>query len=385
MTALDLIAPNARNTRGRVPVFLPQLNGEDIDIQVHEMSVSCAEGRHDSVTLRAQSTELEDTDGMVNSPFSFRFGSAPRTEYFYGYVTDVKEEQGSQGALTFTLTLLGTTKVMVEGTPHFWSNKSATSAISDVVNKNRLGWAGHDHTHLWHALAQTQESDWTFVTSLAHTIGFVIFYRYGVVLSYDPVRMFNQFEAYATLSSSGDTSDERNLLMFEPTEYSEVLEQSLGRRYGYFTSHGDVQVIQQSGDYMGYLFDPTILVRDQDEAQVYIEAADRRFDGWKQHAIARIWGDADILPGHVVNVRTTNRRFLRDKYDGKWMVRATEQQADRQQYQTMLYLMRPDTTVASTGSFRPFWVESNRAKPIVTLNEGVWVSSWNDRTVASVL
>jgi hypothetical protein len=55
---------------------------------------------------------------------------------------------------------------------------------------------------------------------------------------------------------------------------------------------------------------------------------------------------------------------------------------DRQQYQTMLYLVRPASTAAvSTSSYTPFWRANDisAAKPFVSINEGQWLSSKADR------
>ena len=120
-------------------------------------------------------------------------------------------------------------------------------------------------------------------------------------------------------------------------------------------------------------------------------------DRWKQYAIARIWGDADIYPGMCVEVITTNKAYLRTKYDGKWMVRQTSHNMDRQSYQTLLSLARPSGTAqVTTPSYVPFWQEpaNSRPKPYLTLvstdtsnmsststsdGDAQWVSTWSDR------
>ena len=107
---------------------------------------------------------------------------------------DVKEDkaQGGTVSLSFTMSVLGPTKVMFEGTPKFWSNKSVPSAVRDLAAKNQLGYTGHDHIHLWSALAQTRESDCTIILAFAKRIGWQIYNRYGVVMCYDPVKLFNE-------------------------------------------------------------------------------------------------------------------------------------------------------------------------------------------------
>ena len=402
----ELLSPQAaaRNTRGRTPVWTPMINGEEFDVTVSSIEVAMMEGGHDSFTLSCQSTTLTDTEGLIDSALEFRFGTSPRIEKFHGYITDVSEDSASQGALSFTLTVLGATKRMFEGYPRFWSNKSVTSAVRDLVNKNMLGYHGSEQTYLWKTLAQTTESDWSFINRLAKRIGHAIFNRYGVVGCYDPNWLFTTSGIYCNLtaSDSRDLTTDRILIEFSPAEQSEALQQNLGVKYGYFTSSDQVQIGTQPGKFKGYIFSTDSLVRDQDEAAQYLTGLDTSMHDWKQAAVARVYGDADIFPGMCVNVITTNRRYLRDKYDGKWLVRVVSHKADKQSFQTQMYLTRPSSQAGvQAPPYLPFWqIGSTRAKPTLSLDTTislstddtasfgpgyVWTSSWNDRSLRSIL
>ncbi len=412
MSSVDLLTPQsqARNTRGRAPVWTPLINGEDFEVTVTSAEVALMEGGHDSFTLSCQSTVLTTTEGLIDSCLEFRFGTSPRIERFQGYITDVTEDSSSQGALSFTLTVLGATKRMFEGYPRFWSNKNITSAVRDLSHKNMLGYHGTEDTYLWKALAQTTESDWTFVNKLATRIGYTIFNRYGVVMCHDPNFLFRESGVYCNLvaSDNRDLTTDRVLIEFTPAEQSDALQENLGVKYGYFTSGEQVQIATQPGDFRGYVFSTDALVRDQDEAAQYVQGLERSMGDWKQAAVARIYGDADIYPGMCVNIITTNRRYLRDKYDGKWLVRVVSHKADKQTFQTQMYLTRPSSQAGvAIPPYLPFWqIGSNKAKPYLTLDaEGTlsasdstftegdapigpgfrWVSSWNDRSLRSIL
>ena len=116
---------------------------------------------------------------------------------------------------------------------------------------------------------------------------------------------------------------------------------NLGSKFGFFNTSNEVQMLSQSGDFAGFVFESTQLIRDQEEAQTYLKAFDTRADGWAESGVARIWGDADLWPGMCVQVLTSSKRYYTPKGDGKWFVRAVGHQADRQQYQTILFLTRP--------------------------------------------
>lgn len=389
MTSLD---PNAggsagRSMRGRVPVFNPLLNGETFDITPRSIQLVTAEGQHDSGTLAVISTTLENTDGILDSPISFFFGAPPRTELFQGYVVEVTDTQGSAGSLAFNIQVLGPSKVMYEGKPRFWQNRTATGVISDLVNNSGLGFGGHTHSHIWGALGQTDDSDWEMVTSCAKRVGWNVITRYGIVQTLDPLKVYRESTPYCRLVSGlseiGQPSD-RNLIEFSSQKLSAMIKQNLGSKFGYFTTGNEAQTITQTGDFAGFLFESTQLIRDQEEAKVYMDAYSTRNDGWADTAVARIWGDADLWPGMCVEVITTSRKYFIPESDGKWYVRSVGHNADSQQFQTMLFLTRPSSTPTPgyvEQSYKPFWEQETPAKgrPSLTLDDkSRWISSWND-------
>jgi hypothetical protein len=378
------------------------LNGDTFDVLAQSAQFTLSEGQHDQAVITVSSPTLTTTEGLTDQPISFRWGVTPRIEQFNGYIMDVKEStaEGSTVSLSFTMSVLGATKAMFDGTPNFWTNKAIPSAVRDLAAKNQLGYAGHDHTYLWQALAQTSESDWAFVTNLVKRIGWQITNRYGVVMCHDPVKLFTESGMFTRLVMGGATGlnlqADRILLDFQPIEEADIINTNLGVQYGYFTSSGSPQIGKQPGDFRGYVFGADTVVADQEAAQQYTNAGNTDMDRWKQYALARIWGDADIYPGMCVEVVTTNKAYLRTKYDGKWLVRSTSHQMDRQQYQTMLSLARPSAAKPVINpSYTPFWQDPSnqgRAKPYLSLvltstSDQVpqWVSTWSDRRVGSLL
>jgi hypothetical protein len=389
-TALDPSA-SARLTRGRTPVSSVIVKGDSLDVTVNELRVNYAEGQHDTATMSCISTTMENTEGLLDAPIQFYFGIAPRSGIFYGYITDLTNEQKAQGQLSFSLSMMGPTKQMFEGKPRFWSNKTASAAISNLVNLNALGYTGTSHPYAWRSFAQTEESDWSMIHRLAARIGFVLYSRFGVILAYDPTEHFKMCAPYCRLvSQSGidaaDTPNDRTLIEFNATASADILVENLGKKFGYFTSDNEVQIRQQTGEFKGFVFESSMPIVNQDEAAAMVAAADISISNWRNHATARMWGDADIYPGQCVEVKTVQAgRYV--KTDGKWLVRLVSHQADRQSYQTLLTLSRPDTwSISLSNSYRPFWEEdmsNNRARPYLYLDaNNRWVSSWTNPTAA---
>jgi hypothetical protein len=397
-TAVDPSAGQARSTRGRVPLYTPLLNDKAFDISVTQWTLSCSEGQHDEASISCVSTSLENTDGILDSAISFYYGAPPRTERFHGYVTNVTGVQKAQGQLSFSMTLLGASKMMFEGKPRFWRAKSASSVIYDLVNNSGLGFGGHTNSYLWKSLAQTDESDWEMVKEMASLLGWSIFYRYGVILLYDPVKYFKEAGTYTRLVSGLNDlgSTDRNLIEFSSEEVSGVIQDNMGVKYGYFTTDNKVQIFEQTGEFKGFLFDTDRIARDQTEAEMFMEAVQVRTDGWGEAGTARIWGDADLWPGQLVEVVTSTSHIFQPKGDGRWMVRAVGHQADNQSYQTILLLTRPSASVltgtrpygSNTTQYRPFWEDESptKSRPFLSLNvDNQWTSSWADRSMRGLL
>ena len=395
MSMTDLVAsPSYRATRGRVPVFRPLLNGEEFDIVVLEAIILLGVNAHEMATLKCTSPTLTSTEGMLNSTISFFYGQAPRTELFQGYIINVEMSSGGEAALSFGLIVLGPTKVLQTGQPRYWTNKTVPSAMRDIVNFNLLGITAHTEPFVWTSLAQTDESDLAMLRKLSNRLGWAIFSRYGVVLCWDPLKLFTEQGSYATLMSSQDqdfdASAERRLIDFTPQEASEENPDSMGKQIAYFDDN-QVQVVKESGPHARHKFVSNFVIRSAEEAKIYVNASEAE-ESWKQKATARIWGDADIYPGMSVDVITANPTYYRSKFDGRWLVVKTQHKMDTSQFQTQLSLIRPDNKASIRHDpYESFWGIAGKPKPSLSLQEDTavsttrrWVSSWADPTVRSI-
>jgi hypothetical protein len=390
MTMTDLLpSVTARSTRGRVPIFRPLLNGEEFLVSFTGAKVICAIGSHDTASLSCKSSELTTTDGLLNKPLSFLYGQAPRTETFCGYIVDVGETQAGQGNITFDIQVFGVTQPMQVGQPRFWVNRTIPSALESVVSSHKLGFHYHNHDFTWRALAQTSESDWSLGNTLVNRLNWGLFNRYGVVMCYDPLKLLQDQGVYASLVSGKDQDfdpiADRRLIEFNPTETSDLVPKTLGHKLAYFTDSGQVQIVKEIGSFQKYTFSSSKVIRNAEEANLYVDTRSE-IDSWKQSALARMWGDADIYPGMCVEVTTSNARYLRQKFDGRWLVVGTTHSMDAQQYQTMLALRRPGgSTVVTQSPYQSFWTAAQRPRPTLSIVNDEWVSSWANPYVGSVL
>lgn len=389
---------NASQTRGITPVYRLTLNGEPLDMVVSEAKMTMSEYQHDMVTLSGSSPTLTSLDKMPGAVVSFYYGLSPRTEIFNGYVVNVADDQNSQGvgALTFTLNILGATKAMQTGLPRFWTNRSIPSAVEMLVNLNLLGVTSHDQPFLWQTLAQTDETDWKRVCDFAKRIGWAVYNRYGVVMLWNPLQLFTDNGPVTNLIASsyqGVSFDdmERTLVEFTPAEDSTPSYQNTGAKIAYF-DHDNVQVFTQQGDYTLYHFMTDIIIRSTAEATIFANTHDTLSGEWKQQATARVLGNATLFPGMCVDISTSNPKYFRDRYNGRWLIRGVSHQMDKQGFQTQLVVARPDSsTRISGGPYVTFWNNLGKAKPSLILTAAPapetgsqWVSSWTDPRYRSI-
>lgn len=378
-----------RATRGRVPVFRPQMNGEDFPVTVQEAGFILSEGSHDAASLKCTSTELTTTDGLLDSTIAFYYGQAPRTELFTGYITSIEESKVGQGNISFTIDILGATQPMQVGRPRLWARITAPSAVQNLAYANGLGFYGSDDSFLWPSIGQSSESDWTMANNITGRLGWSLFSRYGVIMPLNPLDLHANQGAYATLMSSQDQEFDptaaRRLIEFSPKEVSESVPLSYGSQIAYFTDTNEVQVTQEIGTFKAYKFVTGFYVGGVEEANVYANAPKSKISEWKQFAQARIWGDCDIYPGMCVDVITTNTRFVRQKFDGRWLVRGVTHQMDTKQFQTMLVLARPSNTVQVTQDpYQSFWQRAGKSRPTLSIQNKVWMSSWTNPQAVAV-
>jgi hypothetical protein len=416
----DLISggpKSGRATRGRTPIYRILLAGDPLDVTVQDATVTMGENMHDTVSMTVTSTTRTNTEGLLEQPISFLYGTAPHTEVFCGYVTEVAEQQNETGVLTWAMGIVGPTKQMQSGNPRFWVNRTIPSAVETLSAISYLGFTGHAHTHLWPALAQTEGSDWQMATSLATRLGWSVFNRYGVVMLHDPMQLFVNEGSAATLISESYTlakstlDEERSLLEFEPSEAAESSSEQRGHKVAYFND-GTIQVAMQKGEHSDYRFLTEFVIRNAEEATVYVNSDISDSSNWAQQAKARIMGNASLFPGMSVEILTTQRNYFPGKFNGRWFVRGVQHKMNRQDFQSNLILARPDgKTPVSQGAYTPFWQSLTRPRPTLSLTQtmtlptslhsvgltpvprltevpvtdaGVWYSSWNNSNVRSV-
>jgi hypothetical protein len=392
LEVLGAASATGKTTYGRTPIYQMRISGSALEVNVQSATINMGEDMHDTITMTVSSADRTTTEGLVDQTISFLYGNSGKTEVFSGFITEVAEQQNSTGVLTWSMSIVGPTKPMQTGVPRFWTNRSIPSAIESLAYWSYLGYYGHDHTFIWKTLAQTDISDWKMAVSLARRLGWAVYNRYGVVMLLDPLQLFLNQGAVATLISETYTlaknsfNDERTLLEFSPQEESETSPSQMGIKAAYFNAD-TVQVAMQQGVHTNYRFVNNFVIRGPEEAALYVDAIAHDSSNWRHTATARIMGNAALFPGMSVDVLTKSSGVAAGKFNGRWLIRSVQHKMDKQSFQSNLTMARPEGKMMTySGGYSPFWGSTTRPRPTLTYmaETGSWMSSWTNSIAREV-
>jgi hypothetical protein len=374
----------ALNSIQQILITDVEIKGELLNLtssELKQVRMSNAENKHESVVITTQLTKAQ-IDRYVGAPITFHYGPRFSGSTFYGYVITINPNQDYQQDTIVDITCFGSTWPMQSGQPRFFLNSKASDVVANIVNSHSLGCQVEDDPYRWPALAQTDESDWEFIQTLAMRHGFAIYIYNGVVRMLNPKRVLNQSEVRQRYIRSDDVLDpSRQLLDFNATTQSLRIRDNVKPSFGYFD--GVVPRLSQPLTVSPYRMSNDTPVKDKGMSDAYSEAWERRIDFWNQQATARINGNANIIPGVNISVQLSNNPSGRNEHDGVWFVRGVEHSFTNNSFQTSLDLAR-DTigisprntdyrgTLSSTTQGSPKMQSVTRGNP----PKKYWASSW---------
>jgi len=374
----------ALNSLQQILITDVEIKGELINLtssELKQVRMSNAENKHETAILTTQLTKAQ-IDRFVGEPITFRYGPRFSGGTFYGYVITINPNQDYQQDTIVDIACFGTTWPMQSGQPRFFPKRTASSVFAEIVSSHNLGCQVEDNTYVWPALAQTTESDWEFVQTLATRLGYSIYINNGVVRMLNPKRVLAESEVSQRYIRSDDVLDpSRQLLDFNPTTQSLRIRDNVKPSFGYFD--GQVPRLSQPLGIFPYRMSTDTPVKDRDMAQIYSDAWERRVDFWNHQATARINGNARITPGVNISVQISGNPTGRNEYDGVWFVRGVEHSFTNNSFQTALDLTRDTlSTTFSNTDYRPTlsgtiqgsprMVKTVRGNPPKTYWESTW-------------
>ncbi len=361
-----------------------EIKGELLNLtssELKQVRMSNAENKHEAAVITTQLTKAQ-IDRYIGEPITFRYGPRFSGGTFYGYVITINPNQDYQQDTIVDITCLGTTWPMQSGQPRFFSNRTASSVFAEIVGVHNLGCQLDDQPYIWPALAQTSESDWEFLQTLATRLGYAIYVYNGVVRLVNPLRVLAESEIYQRYIRSDDVLDpSRQLLDFNPTTQSLRIRDNVKPSFGYFD--GQVARLTQPLTTTPYRMSTSTPIKDREMAQVYSDSWERRVDFWNQQATARINGSAKITPGVNISVQISGNPSGRNEYDGTWFVRGVEHSFTNNSFQTALDLARDTISTKSNNTdYRDSFSRADQGSPrIVKALRGspaktYWESTW---------
>lgn len=350
--------------------------------EVRRAVIENLEGKHEMAVVTTQLTKRQITD-FVDKPVSFTYGPKTGSTTFYGYVVTINPSREYQVDTVVDITCMGMTWPMQNGTPKFVRSITAPDMFAAMVTRARpdispgygLGAQVDTHPYTWPVLAQSDESDWEFLLTLAHRIGYAVYNYQGVVRLVRPLRIITETPVFASFIKGDEVLDPtRTLLSWEASTQSMKLRQNIRPSFGFFDGDG-VAVSEELA--RPYRLRTDTPIKDRPMATVYSSAWADRIDFWNNQATARINGNARIVPGVNIAVQVSGVPNGRNEYDGVWLVRGVKHSLTHNSFQTYLDLARDTSRSPINTNDRWFW-NVDRGAPRITLepNTRRWQSSW---------
>lgn len=398
--------------------------------EVQQVTVANVEGQHEAAVITTQLTKTQITE-FVDKIVSFTYGPRTNSNVFYGYVVTINPNRDYQVDTIVDITCMGVTWPMQNGTPKFVRNISGPDMFAaivtggfrqDVSTGYNLGAQVDRHPYTWPVLAQSDESDWEFLLTLAHRTGYAVYNYRGVVRLVRPLRILNETPVFASFIKGDEVLDPtRTLLEWEASTQSLNLRQNVKPSFGFFDgdtasttqtglnpwftpefppefplpvghlrvghSNKDLDKVSPTRTSKSNILSPYRMrtdtpIKDRQMGDVYSTAWSDRIDFWNNQATARINGNARIVPGVNISVQVSGVPNGRNEYDGVWMVRGVRHSMTHNSFQTYLDLARDTTKMSVNTNDQWFW-DVPLGAPQVLLDPvtGRWKSSWGAQPV----
>jgi len=329
-----------------------KIDGELLNLtrsELKQVRMSSSENKHEAAVITTQLTKSQ-INTYIGKLVTFQYGPRFFGGTFYGYVITINPNQDYQKDTIVDITCFGSTWPMQSGEPRFFPLRTAASVFEETVARHLLDSQSYDTRYVWPALAQTSESDWEFIQTLATRHGYALYTHNGIVRMLNPKRVLIENGVYQRYIRSDDVLDKTmQLLDFNPTTKSIRIRDNIKPSFGYFD--GDNVSLTQPLTASPYRLSTDTPVRDRGMAVEYSEAWERRVDFWNQEATARINGSAHIIPGVNISVQISGNSSGRNEHDGVWFVREVQHSFTNNSFQTALKLAR-DNIVGTTPTNR---------------------------------
>jgi hypothetical protein len=360
----------------RVMVRGVRLSNVAVGGYVQSAEISMSGGEHDSAVLYIRMPNLISYAESQRQLLQFDWGN----DYlgrFYGYVTDVTPmAKADKQTITYRISAQGPTFVLKSGRPRFFTEATVADVVQRLAAEHQLGFVdeyGKEH-YRWRQLAQTDESDWAFISDLCNRIGATLVCSHGVLRLIDPsnVLMRSVPLEYVTRAEFDGTP---TVYDFTPTHYSDRLPTQFPPNVAYL-NEGKV-VVQKSQqtptNHTAGWYLSNRPVRNRQEAEL---AQIRMPVDWEEQATVRIRGGVNIEPGTVLLLRT-NRTPRRLAYDGYWYVLGVNHVLNVVTFQSQVDLARVTKVPRLPGVNARQWYLDPRGRPqMVTTKTGDWASTW---------
>ena len=350
---------------------------------INSVELVLEENMHDMLTLVVSGIPPRAITDYYGKAVSFKMTSGRASSHeFLGYVEDVRPFSFSGFGLINNspfqearIVCMGTSYNMRGSRSRVWSGYRLSDIARDMCNSYKFSLDVPRDDLIVEALAQTNESDWQFLTRHCRSIGYSVTVHGTHMHIFDPFNALsrqNSVHVLETLrSTKGDpTPRPGQILQFEG---------SFSRRHADGHYKETVVSVLREDNFLGELSSSTVDLRTNGvarypnrvesyadtylEAQRIISAVSK--EDYDFYADVQVLGIANCVPGGVVEVGDFNSDF-----DGFWYVQKVSHTLDSDKFTTNLKVAKNVNTELVFNNTKKF-----QSPPSATYKNGSWVTT----------
>jgi len=365
----------------------------EVSILINEVPVNYAsitsaeilldENKHDVCVLLLSGIPPRAITDYIDAPIRvFATTGQNRSQEFCGYITFVEPVSNTAQPIVngspFQVTkvvALGTSLVMKGAKNRVWENATITTIAQDLSKSYGFSLDVPKDSYSELFIAQTSESDWSFITRVATERGYRVTVHGTHMHIWDPFKSIGRLISYNQLSTARtNLSNAPGLIMhlegtfgyLTPEGASTNYKTASLDRFGNILNVRSEELARNSWSGAGH---SSKFFNEVNDVVDNIEQATRKMSAKKKgtyafNAHVSVSDGLGMLPGGIVDLLEYNANF-----DGLWYIQSVQHKIKRSSYITELHIARDFNT---TKEFVTPPVSSYEQPPPPSFLSGAW-------------
>lgn len=310
-------------------------------LKIQKISVILEENKHDMAIVEVVGIPSAYLNGYVDQPIYIEMSTnGARSCKFYGNVSHIEgvssTHEGTVDKSAFQLVkivCLGTSGTLRGKNSRVWKNVSIKDIVSEIANKNRIGYSIPNEKYRFTSLVQKEQSSWQLLVNVANRLGYSISLRNNHIHIWNKQKNAGRQPSYSVLKGTKEllkdfTPFPGSIIAFNPTigNYTPY-GHNKKQKATYINNQGKMVTVSSDSftkdpefakkTYNSITDNLAINATTYDLVEKVLKAQIKKNNSHK--ATATILGDPEIVPGGIVLVTGYDSNF-----DGYWDVVAVK-------------------------------------------------------------